>query len=150
FSPSLLLTTRLPPRSTLFPYTTLFRSFQFTFGDQRGYRIHNQYINGSRPDEVIGNFQRLLSIVRLRNEQVIYIHTQLLGVIFVKSMFRIDEGGHAAFLLRFGDHMNGQGGFARRFRTIDLHYPSFGESSDTQCDIQANGTGGYCFHLNDG
>src|SRR5258708_27380311 len=31
---------RRPPRSTLFPYTTLFRSFQTAFGDHRHRRRH--------------------------------------------------------------------------------------------------------------
>src|SRR2546426_4950336 len=37
---------RRPPRSTLFPYTTLFRSLE-KFLQQRGWRLHNR-LEGSR------------------------------------------------------------------------------------------------------
>src|SRR3712207_7134300 len=48
---------RRPPRSTLFPYTTLFRSEQLGLGDVRGELDHLQRLAGVVEDGVVGRLQ---------------------------------------------------------------------------------------------
>src|SRR5258706_7441794 len=45
---------RRPPRSTLFPYTTLFRSLRGR--DHR--RLHQRHVDGGEGDVVVGEFAR--------------------------------------------------------------------------------------------
>src|SRR3990172_2025479 len=48
--PSFFLMIRRPPRSTLFPYTTLFRSAQVLKSSDFGRtRVVNQYVNRAKP-----------------------------------------------------------------------------------------------------
>jgi hypothetical protein len=42
------------------------------------------------------DLERLLAIVRLRNQQVVYVDAQLLRVAGIERMLCIDERGHAA------------------------------------------------------
>src|SRR3712207_7196974 len=70
---------RRPPRSTLFPYTTLFRSHQ---------RLRD--------------LQRLLARVGLRDEQLVHVDAELGGVLRVHRVLGVDVGGHVARLLRLG------------------------------------------------
>ena len=45
---------------------------------------------------------------------------QLLGPAWVEGMFGVDEGCDAAGLLSLGNHMEGEGRFAGRFRSKNL------------------------------
>ena len=63
-------------------------------------------------------------------------------------MLGVDEGGGTALLLAFGDGLQGQRGFAGRFRPVDLHHPPLGQAADPQCQVKLQGAGGNGFdHL---
>ncbi|MNP04168.1 hypothetical protein D3C76_960760 [compost metagenome] len=57
-------------------------------------------------------------------------------------MLGIDEGAGGALLLGFGDDRQGQGGFTRGLRAVDLDDTTFRQAADAQRDIQAKGAGG--------
>ena len=62
-------------------------------------------------------FRGLLAGIRLRHEQVVGVHAQLLGIGQIQRMFGIDERRDATGLLRLGDGMQRQGGFTGRLRS---------------------------------
>ena len=57
-------------------------------------------------------------------------------------MLGVDEGGDAAPLLCFGDHVQGQGGLTGRLGAEDLYDAAAGYAPDAQRDVQPDGSGG--------
>ena len=49
-------------------------------GHQRGHRIDHQHVDRAGGDQRAGDFERLLAVIRLRNQQIVDIHAQLAGV----------------------------------------------------------------------
>ncbi|MNE65847.1 hypothetical protein D3C80_1613640 [compost metagenome] len=56
-------------------------------------------------------------------------------------MLGVDEGTGRAGLLGLGDHGQGQCGFTRGFRAVDLDDTTFWQAADAQRDVQAERTG---------
>ena len=89
---------------------------------------------------MIGDFERLLAVVRLRDQQLIDVHPQFLGISAVERMFGIDKRGNAARLLRLGDRMDRKGRFTRRFGTVDFDHAAFRITADTERLVECNRT----------
>ena len=70
-----------------------------------GHRVDDDDVDGARPDQHVGDFQRLLAGVRLGDEQRVGVDAQLLGVIGVERVLGVDERGDAAALLRVRDRV---------------------------------------------
>ena len=51
-------------------------------------------------------------------------------------MLGIDEGADAAALLRLGDAMQRERGFARGFRPVDLDHPAARQAADAERDVE--------------
>ena len=96
----------------------------------------------SGSDQRAGDLQRLLPVIGLRNQQIIDIDAQLARVNRIERVLDIDECRHAADLLRFGDHLQRDGRFARRFRAKDFADAAARKSTDSQRIIERNGAGG--------
>src|SRR5574340_952989 len=62
-------------------------------------------------------------------------------------MLRIHEGGGAALLLNFRDHLQGERGLARGFRTINLYHPAARQAADAERDVEAERAGGHHLHV---
>ena len=107
-----------------------------------GHGVNHHYIHGTAADEVIGNFQGLLPVVRLGNEEGIQVYAQRLGIGAVERVLCVDDGRNAAGLLGLRNGMDGQGGFTGAFRSVNLDDAAFGVSADAQCMIQRNGAAG--------
>ena len=54
--------------------------FDFRLGRQSRHGVDDDDVDGARADQRVGDFERLFAVVRLRNQQVIDIHAELLGV----------------------------------------------------------------------
>ena len=74
-------------------------AFYFRSRHQRRHGIHNNHIYRIGPHQHIADFQRLLSGIRLRNQHIVNIDTQLLGIDGVQSVFGIDKGTSQTLLL---------------------------------------------------
>ncbi len=109
---------------------------------QRRDRVDHHHIDRAGAHQHIGDLQRLLTGVRLGDQQLIHINTQLFGVLRIERVFGIDEGTGTPCLLRLGDHLQGQRGFTGGFRAVDLDHAPFGQTADTQCHIQPQRAGG--------
>jgi hypothetical protein len=115
---------------------------QFGLGDERGDRVDDEHVDGAGADEGLGDFERLLAGVGLRDEEVVHVYTELFGVGGVESVLGIHERREAAVLLRLGDDLQCDGGFARGFRPEDLGDPAAGNAAHPQRSVEADGAGG--------
>ena len=62
-------------------------------------------------------------------------------------MLGIDEGGHAPRLLRFRDHVQGEGRLAGGFRTVDLGYAPARDAAHPKREVQRQRAGRDHRHL---
>ena len=95
-------------------------AFDFGARRQRCDRIDDQHIDGAGAHQRVGDFERLLAGIRLRDQQIFEIDAELAGIDRIERMLGIDEGADAALLLGFGDGLQRQRRLARAFRPIDL------------------------------
>jgi len=101
-------------------------AFEFGLGRERGHRVDHDQVDRARAHQAVHNFKRLFTGVGLGNQDVGQVHTELLGVLHVERVLGVDKGADAALLLHFGDHLQGEGGLALRFRAVDLDHPAAG------------------------
>jgi hypothetical protein len=97
---------------------------------QGGDRIDHHDRDRAGAHQGVGDLQRLLAGVGLRNQQLVHIDAELAGIGRIERMLRIDEGADAALLLHLGDHMQRQRGLARAFRPVDLDGPALRQPAD--------------------
>ena len=109
---------------------------------QGSHRVDDDDVDSSRADQLFCNLQCLLTIVWLRDIEVIDIHTQLLCIETVEGMLCIDKGCNTASLLCLGNGVDGQRGLTTRLRTIYLDDTSLGIASHAQCSVQTYRAGG--------
>ncbi|MCY1541391.1 hypothetical protein D9M68_770800 [compost metagenome] len=111
-------------------------AFDFGLGHQGGHRVDDDEVNGTRAHQRVGDFQRLLARIRLRDQQIGEVDPQLGGVLHIQGVFGVDERAGAADFLHFGDDLQRERGLARGFRTIDLDHAAAGQAADAQRDVQ--------------
>ena len=122
-------------------------AFNLCLGRQSRNGVNDNEVNGARTNQVVGNFQRLLTVVRLGNNQVLRIYTQFLCVETVKRVLCINEGCDTACFLRFRDGVEGEGSLTRRFWSIDFNHTTAGIATDTEGHIQAQRARRNHFHF---
>ena len=91
--------------------------------------------------EDLDDLERLLAVVRLRDEQVVEIDAELLRVLRVERVLGIDERGHAAALLRFGNDLQRERRLAGRLRPEDFDDAAAGQAADAERVVDADGAG---------
>ena len=116
-------------------------AFEFGLGNQCSHRVDHHDIHAARTDQRLRNLQCLFAMVRLRNQQIVYIYTQLARVGGIERVFRVDERRLAAKLLRFGNYMQRQRRLTTRFRPINLDYAAARESAHAQRRVQRQASG---------
>ena len=124
--------------------------FDFRFGHQGRHRVDDDDVDGTAAHQGVTDFQGLFPSIRLGNQQVVDVHSQVPGIFRIQGVFRIDESRIAAPFLGFGDHVQGHGGLPGRFRSVDLNDPAPGNPPDPQCNIQGQGPGGNGFNIHFG
>src|SRR5476649_1672794 len=124
-------------------------AFDFGAWRQRGHRVDDDQVDAARTDQRVADFQRLFAGVRLRDQQLVQVDAQFLCVADVQRVFGVDEGAGAAQLLHFSNSLQGQRGFARRFRAVDFHHAAARQAADAQRDIEAERTGRHDLHVLD-
>ena len=89
--------------------------------DERCDRVHHQHVHSIRAHQGFHDLQSLLAVVGLRDQQVVRVHAEPLGVSGVESVLGIHKGRHAAALLSFGYDVEGNGGLAARLGAKYFH-----------------------------
>src|SRR5262249_42321477 len=101
----------------------------------------DNHIDAARSDEDLDDFESLLAVVGLRDEQVVQIDAQLLGVDGIERVLGVDKRRHAAQLLGFGNDLQRERGLARRLRPENLDDAAARHATDAQGVVDADGAG---------
>ena len=118
-------------------------AFDFRFRGQRRNRIDYDHVHRVRAHEHVGNFQRLLTGIRLGNQQLINVNTQLFRINRVQCVLGIHKGTGFTLFLRFRDNLQSQRGFTGALRAVNLNDPAVRKTTNAQSNIQPKGAGGY-------
>ena len=121
-------------------------AFEFGARDEGGDGVDDHNINGIGADQRFGDFERLLAVVGLRDEEIIDIHAELARVGGIERVFGVDEGGLAAEFLRFGDHVQRERRLAARFRAVDFDDAAARQAADAESSVNRDGAGGNHVH----
>ena len=122
-------------------------SINLCLGYQSSHGIYNHDINGARTNHSLCNLQCLLSIIGLRNIQIIYIYTNILCIYGIQGMLRINKAGNSSPLLYLRNHMEGNRRLTARLRSIDLNHSPLRYSAQSQRNIQAERPCRNCLYI---
>ena len=65
-------------------------------GHERRDRVHHDHVHRVAADQHLGDLQRLLARVRLRDQEVVHVDPQLARVLDVERVLGVDEGRDAS------------------------------------------------------
>ena len=88
-------------------------ALDFRLRRERRDRIDHDHIDRAGAHQHVGDLQRLLAGIRLRDQQVVDLDAELLRIHRIERMLGIDERRRAAVALRRGDDGKRQCGLAR-------------------------------------
>src|SRR6266478_9457745 len=111
-------------------------AFELGLGHEGSYGVDNDDVNAAGANQRLGDFEGLLAIVGLRDEQIVDVHAQLARVDGIERVLGVDERGSAAELLRFGDDVQRHGGLAARFRAVDLDDAAARKAANAQSGVE--------------
>ena len=117
-------------------------AFDFGLGHQGRDRVDDHEVHRAGADQDLDDLERLLAGVGLRDEQILDVDAELLGVVDVERVLGVDVGGDAAHPLHVGREMEGEGGLARGLRAVDLGDPAAGDAADAGGGVEVDGAGG--------
>ena len=109
-------------------------------------RVDHDHINRPRANELVGDVQRLLAGVGLRDEKVVYVHADGGRIHRVHSVLGVNESAHAAGFLRLCHDVESQSRLPRRLRAVDLGHPTSWHPADAQSDVKSQRTRGDRLH----
>ena len=109
--------------------------------NQRRHGVDHDDVDRVGADERLGDLERLLAGVGLRDQELVDVDAELLRVDRVERMLGVDERGDAAQTLGFGDDVKRQGGLARGLRAVDLGHPPARQAADAKRHVERQSTG---------
>ena len=122
-------------------------AFDFGLRRQRRDRVDDDDVDRAGAHQHVGDFQRLLAGVRLRDQQLLHVHAELPGVDRIERVLGVDERGGAADALRFGDHLQRQRRLARGLRAVDLDDAAARQAADAERDVEPERAGRHGFDV---
>ena len=132
-------------------------AFDLGLRRQRGDRVDRDDVERTRADQQLGDLERLLAGVGLRDEQVVDVDADPLRVRRVHRVLGVDERADAAAPLRLGDHVVHERRLPRRLGAEDLDDAPAREPADAEREVErerargdcADRDGGGVVHLHD-
>ena len=109
---------------------------------ERGDRVDDEHVERARADEHVGDLERLLAGVGLRDQQIVDVDADGRGVDRVHRVLGVDVRADAAVALRLGDDVHREGRLAGRLRPVDLDDAAAREAADAEREVEGQGTGG--------
>ena len=116
-------------------------AFELGLGHQRGDAVDHHEVDRERAHQRVGDLERLLAGVGLRDQQLVDVDPELPGVAGVERVLGVDERAGAAGLLRLGDAVQGERGLAGGFRPVDLDDPAARQAADAEREVEAERAG---------
>src|SRR3954452_11870079 len=108
---------------------------------QRRDRVDRDHIERTGADQQLGDLERLLAGIRLRDEQIVDVDPDPLGVRGVHRVLGVDEGADPAAALGLGDHVVDKRGLARRLRAEDLDDAAARQPADPEREVERQRAG---------
>ena len=122
-------------------------AFELGARHQRRDRIDHQHVDRARAHQRVGDLERLLAGVGLRDQEVVDLDAELARIDRVERVLGVDEGADAALLLRFRHAMQRQRGLAGGFRPVNLDHAAARQAADAERDVEAERAGGDRVHV---
>ena len=122
-------------------------SVNFRLWHKSCYRIDNYNIDCSGTHHGLGDLKCLLSAVRLGNIEIVNINTDILCIDRIKRMLCVNESGNSTLLLHLCHTVQCNGSLTTGLRSVNLNDTSFRKSSESQCNIQTEGSCRNRFHV---
>jgi hypothetical protein len=107
--------------------------------DQRRDRVDHDDVDRSRAHQHVGDLERLLAVVGLREEQLLGAHAELAGVADVERVLGVDERARAAAALGLGDDVQGERRLARGLRSVHLDDAAARKAACAERDVEPQG-----------
>ena len=108
---------------------------------QRRDGVDRHDVDRAGAHEHVGDLERLLAVVGLRDEQLVDVDADLLGVQRVHRVLGVDERAHAAELLGLGEHVVDERRLARGLRAEDLDDAPARHAADAQREVERERAG---------
>src|SRR3954452_239234 len=105
-------------------------------GHERGDRVDHDQVERAGADQHVGDLKRLLTGVRLGDQQGVGVDAEVLGVVGVERVLGVDERDDAAGALGVGHRVQGNRRLAGGLRTVDLHHATAREATEAQRDVE--------------
>ena len=121
----------------LIPHLTL----DFGARHERGDGVDDDHIDASRAHQHVGDFEPLLARVRLRDQHVTDLDTELAGIHRVERILRVDIGCDATGLLHLRNDLETKRCLAGRLGPVHFDHAPSGQTSDAQGDVEAERPG---------
>ena len=99
-------------------------------------RVDRDDVERAGAHEQLGDLERLLAGVGLRDEQVVDVDADLARVLRVHRVLGVDEGADAAAALGLGDHVVDERRLARALRPEDLDDAAARQPADAEGDVE--------------
>ena len=116
-------------------------AFEFGARHQRRDRIDDEHVDRPGAHQRVGDLERLLAGIGLRDQQIVDIDPELFGIDRVERVLGVDKGAGAAALLRLGDDVQRQRRLARAFRAVNLDDAAARQAADAERDIEPERAG---------
>ena len=110
-------------------------------GHERRDGVDHEHVERARADQHLGDLERLLTVVRLGQEQVVDVDADAAGVARVHRMLGVDEGRQAALALGLGDHVVAERRLARGLGAEHLDHAAAGQPADAEGEVERQRTG---------
>src|SRR3954468_7440117 len=108
---------------------------------QRGDRVDRDHVERAGSDQQLGDLERLLAGVRLRDEQLVDVDADPLRVRGVHRVLGVDEGADPAAPLGLCDHVVDERRLARRLRAEDLDDAATRQPADSKREVERERAG---------
>ena len=122
-------------------------AFDLGLRRERGDGVDHHDVDRAGAHQHVGDLERLLAGVGLRDQHVVDVHAELFRVDGVERVLRVDERRGAPLLLRLRDHLQGERGLARGLGSEDLDDAPARQAADPERDVQTERPGRHDVHV---
>ena len=106
------------------------------FGTSAATESMHDDVERTGADEGFGDLERLLTGVRLGDQQLFQVDAEAAGVDRIEGVLGVDDRRHAAQLLGLGDDVQRQGRLTRRLRAVDLDDAAARHATDAERQVE--------------
>ena len=110
-------------------------------GHERGHGVDDDQVERAGADQHVGDLERLLTGVGLRDQQGVGVDAEVRGVVGVERVLGVDEGHDAAGGLGVGHRVQGDRRLAGGLRAVDLDDPAARQAAQAEGHVEGDRPG---------